>query len=59
MGNDDQKVITFDFCFTVQITYLKSYSKKRKIFWVDLHILMGSPLYLGLFHFNFWQEIYL
>ena len=38
MGNDDQKVITFDFCFTVQITYLKSYSKKRKIFWVDLHI---------------------
>ena len=44
MGNDDQKVITFDFCFTVQITYLKSYSKKRKIFWVDLHILMGSPL---------------
>ena len=33
MGNDDQKFITFDFCFTVQISYLWSESEKRKKFW--------------------------
>ena len=38
--------------------YLWTYAKKR-FFGSDLHLLMGSWLYLSLFCFSFWQEIFL
>ena len=37
-GDDDQKVITFDFCFTNVYTYLGSDSKEIKIFGSDLYL---------------------
>ena len=51
MVDDDQKLITFDFCFTNVFEVIE----RQSFFKNDLYLLVSSRVDVGLFCFNFCQ----